>query len=31
MPIGVQLVGGTELDEKLLGVAKWLQGYLSRK
>ncbi|MGB0233480.1 MAG: amidase, partial [Candidatus Puniceispirillaceae bacterium] len=31
MPIGVQLVGGAEADDKLFGVAKWLDGYLGQK
>ena len=31
MPIGVQLVGGNEADDKLFAVAKWLNGYLDQK
>jgi len=27
----VQLVGGAEADDKLFGVAKWLDGYLGQK
>ena len=31
MPIGVQLVGEVEADDKLFGVAKWLDVYLGQK
>ena len=31
MPIGVQLVGGAEADDKLFGVAKWLDGFLNQQ
>ena len=31
MPMGVQLVGGTEADDNLCGVAQWLDGFLNQQ